>query len=90
MNWKVFAAAFSALFLAEFGDKTQLAVITMAGETKSWFSVFVGASLAMAVVSLIGALFGQTILRGIPAHLLHYIAGGLFILMGILAIAGKL
>jgi putative Ca2+/H+ antiporter (TMEM165/GDT1 family) len=90
MNWKVFLAAFGALFLAEFGDKTQLAVITMAGETRSWLSVFLGASLAMATVSLLGALFGQTVLRFVPSHVLHYVAGALFIFMGVLAIAGKL
>ncbi|MEW6687119.1 MAG: TMEM165/GDT1 family protein [Candidatus Edwardsbacteria bacterium] len=90
MNWKIFIASFAALFWAEFGDKTQLAVITMAGETKKWFSVFLGASLAMACVSLLGALFGQFLGKLIPANYLHYIAGGIFIVIGILAIMGKL
>ena len=90
MNWKIFGAAFLTLFLAELGDKTQLAVITMSAESKSWLSVFLGGSLALICVTLIGALFGQAIIKGIPQNILHYIAGGLFIVMGILAILGKL
>jgi putative Ca2+/H+ antiporter (TMEM165/GDT1 family) len=90
MNWKIFTAAFVTLLLAELGDKTQLAVITMTAESKSWVSVFLGGSLALVCVTLIGALFGQAIVKVIPEHILHYIAGGLFIVMGVLAILGKL
>lgn len=90
MNWKIFTAAFVTLLLAELGDKTQLAVITMTAESKSWASVFLGGSLALVCVTLIGALFGQAIIKVIPQHVLHYVAGGLFIVMGVLAILGKL
>jgi Ca2+/H+ antiporter, TMEM165/GDT1 family len=90
MNWKIFTAAFVTLLLAELGDKTQLAVITMTAESKSWVSVFLGGSLALVCVTLVGALFGQAIVRVIPQHILHYVAGGLFIVMGVLAILGKL
>jgi putative Ca2+/H+ antiporter (TMEM165/GDT1 family) len=90
MNWKIFTAAFVTLLLAELGDKTQLAVITMTAESKSWFSVFLGGSLALICVTLIGALFGQAIVKVIPQHILHYVAGGLFIVMGVLTILGKL
>ncbi len=90
MNWKIFTAAFVTLLLAELGDKTQLAVITMTAESKSWVSVFLGGSLALVCVTLIGALFGQAIVKVVPQHILHYIAGGLFIVMGVLAILGKL
>jgi putative Ca2+/H+ antiporter (TMEM165/GDT1 family) len=90
MNWKIFTAAFVTLLLAEMGDKTQLAVITMSAQSKSWFSVFLGGGLALVCVTLIGALFGEAITKGVPAHILHYVAGGLFIAMGVLAILGKL
>ncbi len=90
MNWKIFTAAFVTLLLAELGDKTQIAVITMTAESKSWVSVFLGGSLALVCVTLIGALFGQAIVKVVPQHILHYIAGGLFIVMGVLAILGKL
>ncbi len=90
MNWKIFTAAFVTLLLAELGDKTQIAVITMAAESKSWASVFLGGSLALVCVTLVGALFGEAIVKVVPQHVMHYIAGGLFIVMGVLAILGKL
>ena len=90
MNWKIFSAAFVTLLLAELGDKTQLAVITMTAESKSWFSVFLGGSLALGCVTLVGALCGEAITKVVPMHVLHYVAGGLFIVMGALTILGKL
>jgi putative Ca2+/H+ antiporter (TMEM165/GDT1 family) len=90
MNWRIFGAAFVTLFLAELGDKTQMAVITMSAESKSWLAVFLGGSLALVCVTLMGAVFGQAIIKIIPQNILHYIAGGLFIIMGVLAIMGKL
>jgi putative Ca2+/H+ antiporter (TMEM165/GDT1 family) len=62
----------------------------MTAESKSWVSVFLGGSLALVCVTLIGALFGQAITKVVPMHVLHYVAGGLFIVMGVLAILGKL
>jgi putative Ca2+/H+ antiporter (TMEM165/GDT1 family) len=90
MNWKIFGAAFVTLLLAELGDKTQLAIITMSAQSKSWFSVFLGGGLALIIVTLVGALFGELITKVLPVHILHYIAGVLFIIMGVLAILGKL
>jgi crotonobetainyl-CoA:carnitine CoA-transferase CaiB-like acyl-CoA transferase len=54
MDWRVFLATFGAIFLAEMGDKTQLAAMTMAAETKRPWTVFVGATLALACVSALG------------------------------------
>ncbi|MRR09590.1 TMEM165/GDT1 family protein [bacterium] len=90
MNWKIFTAAFVTLLLAELGDKTQLAVITMSAQSKAWVSVFLGGSLALVCVTLIGAVGGELITKVVPVHVLHYIAGGLFIVMGVLTILGKL
>jgi putative Ca2+/H+ antiporter (TMEM165/GDT1 family) len=58
MDWKIFGTAFLTLFLAELGDKTQLAVITMTASTESKISVFLGASLALIVVTALGVLIG--------------------------------
>jgi Ca2+/H+ antiporter, TMEM165/GDT1 family len=58
MEWKTFFAAFGVLFLAELGDKTQLAIITLTANTKSPLSVFLGASAALVLVSLLGVVFG--------------------------------
>lgn len=56
MDWRVFGTAFVTLFLAELGDKTQLAVITMTANTESKVAVFLGASLALVFVSLLGVV----------------------------------
>ncbi len=86
----MFSAAFVTLLLAELGDKTQLAVITMSAQSRAWVSVFLGGSLALVCVTLIGAVGGELITKVVPVHVLHYVAGGLFIVMGVLTILGKL
>jgi len=83
MDWKVLASTFGLLFLAELGDKTQLAVISMTCKTGKPWTVFLGAALALAIVSLIGALAGQVITQFVPAEVLSKIAAVLFVVMGI-------
>ena len=88
-NWTIFATSFVTLFLAELGDKTQLAVISMTAEGGSKLSVFIGASLALIVVTLLGILFGGLLLQVIPAEWLQRIAACAFILIGVLMLLGK-
>jgi putative Ca2+/H+ antiporter (TMEM165/GDT1 family) len=84
MDWKVFGATFTALFIAELGDKTQLAAISMTGKTGKPVAVFLGAVLAMALVTLIGVVFGEALTRVIPVEYLEKGAAGLFVLIGVL------
>lgn len=77
-GYGIFATTFLMLFLAEMGDKTQLAVAGMTG-TLPAVSVWVGATLALGATSALGVLVGQQLLRRIPLHRLHQI-GGLFFL----------
>ena len=58
MDWRVLASTFGLIFLAELGDKTQLAAIAMSAESRSPIAVFVGAVLALALVTLIGVAVG--------------------------------
>jgi Ca2+/H+ antiporter, TMEM165/GDT1 family len=90
MDWKIFATAFLTLFLAELGDKTQLAVITMTGNTNSKISVFLGASLALIAVTLIGVLIGGVLSQYIPTEWLQRIVAIAFIVIGVLMLLGKL
>ena len=90
MEWKVFWASFAALFLAELGDKTQLAVITMTSKTKAAVSVFFGAGLALLLVTLLGVLFGSLLGEYIPAEWLQRIAAVAFIAIGVLMLFGKI
>jgi putative Ca2+/H+ antiporter (TMEM165/GDT1 family) len=90
MDWKIFGSAFLTLFLAELGDKTQLAVITMTANTESKVAVFLGASLALIVVTLLAVLFGGVLSQYIPTEWLQRIVAVAFIAIGVLMLAGKL
>jgi Ca2+/H+ antiporter, TMEM165/GDT1 family len=79
---RVAATVFGIVFVAEWGDLTQLATASLA-TTRPPFSVLLGASLAMISVSAIGVLFGRALLRVIPERLLHRAAAVVF---GILAV----
>ena len=89
MDWKIFGTAFLTLFLAELGDKTQLAVITMTASTESKISVFLGASLALIVVTLLGVLFGGVLSQYVPVEWLQRIVAAAFIVIGVLMLLGK-
>ncbi len=89
MDWKIFGTAFLTLFLAELGDKTQLAVITMTASTESKISVFLGASLALVVVTLIGILLGGVLNQYVPTEWLQRIVAAAFIIIGVLMLLGK-
>lgn len=84
MDWKVFATTFAALFVAELGDKTQLAVITMTSKTGKPIAVFIGAVAALALVTLLGALIGEGLTKIIPLAYIEKGAAGLFVVIGLL------
>lgn len=90
MEWKIFGTAFLTLFLAELGDKTQLAVITMSANTDKKIAVFLGASAALVVVTLLAVLFGGILTQYIPTEWLQRIVASAFILIGVLMLIGVL
>ncbi|SEF78605.1 TMEM165/GDT1 family protein [Nitrosomonas ureae] len=83
MDYKILLMVFATVFIAELGDKTQLATLLFATdkEVDKW-TVFIGASLALIATSAIGVLAGGFISDHISAKHLHYIAGAGFILIG--------
>jgi len=83
MDWKLVATTFGILFLAELGDKTQLAVFTLSAQHKSPGTVFLGASLALILVTLLGAYFGGLVTAYIPPKTVHIGAGALFVVLGV-------
>jgi len=83
---RAFVTSFTLIFIAELGDKTQLAMIALAAELGSIWSVFVGGTLALWAVSLIGILLGATLLRSIPKLWVHRSAAVLFVVFGLLAL----
>jgi putative Ca2+/H+ antiporter (TMEM165/GDT1 family) len=90
MDWKIFGTAFVTLLLAELGDKTQLAIITMTAKTDSKVAVFLGASLALVLVTLLAVLFGGLLSQYIPTEWLQRIVAIAFIVIGVLMLAGWL
>ena len=89
MDLRVLITTFGVIFLAEMGDKTQLAAMTMAAQTKKPWAVFIGASLALAAVSALGVIVGGAIGEYVPLEWVKRTAAVAFILIGILMLAGK-
>jgi putative Ca2+/H+ antiporter (TMEM165/GDT1 family) len=83
MDWKVFLTTFGTIFLAELGDKTQLAAIMMTSKTKLPLSVFMGASLALCLVTLVGVLLGEGLIAVIPQNILKKVAALAFVVIGL-------
>jgi len=84
MDWRVLLSTFTLLFVAELGDKTQLAVINMTAKHKTPVPVFIGAVLALSLVTLVGVLFGEALTKVMPAGILQKAAAVLFVVMGVL------
>lgn len=89
MDWKIFLTTMGTIFLAELGDKTQLAAILMTSKTGRPLSVFVGAITALSLVTLIGVVFGEGLISVIPQNVLKKGAALAFILIGVLMFLGK-
>lgn len=84
MDWKIFFTIFASVFIAELGDKTQLATMLFAADKAvSKYMVFFAASAALIVASAIGVLAGSLLSAYINPKYLQYVAGVGFILIGI-------
>jgi putative Ca2+/H+ antiporter (TMEM165/GDT1 family) len=90
MDWKTFWVTFTTIFLAEMGDKTQLAALVMAAETRLPLAVFSGACTALVLATLLGVVFGSQVAHWLPPALLKKAAGLAFVLMGGLILMGKM
>ena len=80
----IFATTFLMIFLAEFGDKTQIAVAGM-GSAADASATWVGATLALACTSLLGVFAGRRLLNHLPLKWIHRISGVFFLLLALLA-----
>ncbi len=84
MDAKVLLTVFIAVFIAELGDKTQLATMLFAADKEvSKWTVFLGASLALIIASGIGVLAGGVVPQYVSEKYLHFIAGIGFVGIGI-------
>jgi Ca2+/H+ antiporter, TMEM165/GDT1 family len=80
----IFITTLLLILVAEFGDKTQIAVAGLAGSLPPW-PVWLGATAALALVSGLGVWAGRTLLQRLPLHWLHRLGGGIFLLFALLA-----
>jgi putative Ca2+/H+ antiporter (TMEM165/GDT1 family) len=84
MDWKLLFTVFATIFVAEIGDKTQLATLLYAsGAEVSRLTVFLGASLALILTSALGVLVGTTLSHYVNPKYLAWVAGVGFIAVGI-------
>jgi putative Ca2+/H+ antiporter (TMEM165/GDT1 family) len=92
MDFKVLIATFGLVFLAELGDKTQLATLLLSADNKSKISVFAGSAIALVLCSLLAVILGAGLSKWIPQHLIKLSAGILFIAFGVwtlISVLGK-
>jgi putative Ca2+/H+ antiporter (TMEM165/GDT1 family) len=80
----IFFTTLLLIFVAEFGDKTQIAVAGLAGSFAP-LPVWLGASIALVMVSALGVWAGRTVLQRFPLLWLHRISGGVFLVFALLA-----
>ena len=83
MDWKLALTTFGAVFLAELGDKTQLATLAFATSGRSRWAVFIGSASALVATSAIAVLAGEAIARAVPPALLKRVAGVAFVAIGV-------
>ncbi|HON41748.1 MAG TPA: TMEM165/GDT1 family protein [Bacillota bacterium] len=86
---KVALTTFATVFLAELGDKTQLATMLLVAQGKSPLAVFLGSASALVVSSLVGVLAGGVIAKYIPEIWVRAAAGSGFIILGVLLLLGR-
>ncbi len=85
MDWNsTFLSTFGLVFIAELGDKTQLAVVMQMCKYRRAWPVFIGASLALAAVTVLGVIGGQALGHWLPENILQLVAGVAFLVMGAL------
>lgn len=82
VDWHLVLLAFGLLIVAELGDKTQLMVISLVSQYRAPLPVFLGASLALTVLTLIAALAGRFISSVVPVHYIQIGSGLLFVGIG--------
>lgn len=81
--WKEFLTAFLTVFLAELGDKTQLATLLIAAESQSPWVVFAGAAAALITTSLLGVMLGRWLASRLAPSVLQTATGASLLLIAV-------
>jgi putative Ca2+/H+ antiporter (TMEM165/GDT1 family) len=83
MDWKLIVSTFGVIFLAELGDKTQIAAISLSASSRRPLSILIGASLALTAVSAIGVAVGAGLSEVLPMPVIRKLAAAAFVVIGI-------
>ncbi|HSI52325.1 MAG TPA: TMEM165/GDT1 family protein [Ramlibacter sp.] len=84
----VFATTLVAFFLAEMGDKTQIATVMLAARYDVWLPVVLGTTLGMMLANVPVVWFGDRVTRHVPIRVVHLVSAVIFALLGAAALAG--
>ena len=82
MDLTLLISTFLTVFLAELGDKTQLATVALSGTSDRPLAVFLGSASALVLASLLGAMAGGAVASIVPTELLQLIASVGFLIIG--------
>ena len=88
LRFGVFGATLIAFFLAEMGDKTQIATIALAAQYQTLFWVVVGTTLGMMIANVPAVLLGERIAGRVPVRLVHGVAALVFVVLGLFTLLG--
>ena len=87
-RWGVFGVTVVAFFLAEMGDKTQIATVMLAARYQSLVVVTAGTTLGMMLANVPAVLLGDKVAKAVPMRLVHAVAALIFGVLGVLTLAG--
>ena len=85
-RYGVFGATLIAFFLAEMGDKTQIATVALAAHYSAFYSVVAGTTVGMLIANVPAVFLGDKMARKVPLKLVHGIAAALFAVLGLLTL----
>lgn len=90
MDWKLFLTTFATIFMAELGDKTQLACVLTAADSRRPWIVFAGSATALVTTSFLGVILAEVICNFVSPDIIKKVAAVAFVVMGVLIYFDKL
>ncbi len=87
-RYGIFGTTLIAFFLAEMGDKTQVATVALAAQYQALFAVVTGTTFGMMIANVPAVIMGDRIANKMPVRLVHTIAAGIFAVLGTMILAG--
>lgn len=87
-RWGVFGTTLLAFFLAEMGDKTQIATVALAAQYKQWLAVVLGTTLGMMLANAPVVWLGDRLLKKVPIRAVHLVSAAIFAALGLAALMG--